>query len=351
MIGRADLLEQVPAAKSHRWSGVNLANVIAPAKGGPLRCVQERNDRPDKDDSLDDRIIAELGDALETGTPFKGTYDIQNIDRTVGGRISVRASLTHADAGLPAGTIDLTFRGSAGQSFGAWLLDGVNLKLVGEANDYVGKGMHGGQIVIRPPEDAGFRASDSTLAGNTVLYGATGGNLFLSGRAGERFAVRNSGAVAVVEGVGDHGCEYMTAGLVVVLGRAGRNFGAGMSGGLAFVLDQEGTFPGRLNRELVRADRVTDPAEIETLRGLVAKHRELTGSERAREVLEGWSKQLGTFWRVGPKSGPHGVGATTTDAADAGETDTAVGLPQGMSPRARPQGRGGKGRLEAPPNR
>jgi len=349
IIGRADLLEQIPANASARWRGVDLSKMITPAPGGPRHCVQQHNDRPDKDDSLDDRIIAELGDALEEGTPFKGSYAIENTDRTVGGRISVRASRTHADAGLPPHTVDLTLTGSAGQSFGAWLLDGVHLTLIGEANDYVGKGMHGGEIVIRPPENAGFRASDSTLAGNTVLYGATGGSLFVSGRAGERFAVRNSGAVAVVEGVGDHGCEYMTAGVVAVLGRAGRNFGAGMSGGIAFVLDQEGTFPDRLNRELVRADRVTDATEVRTLRTLIERHRELTGSERARELLDGWSAQLGLFWKVSPKSTPTGEGATTSNTAGKGEADTAVGLPQGMSPRIRRHDKGGDSRLQAPP--
>jgi glutamate synthase (NADPH/NADH) large chain/glutamate synthase (ferredoxin) len=351
VIGRADLLEQNEMADNVRWRGVDLSNLIAPAQGRPMRCVQERNDRPDKDSSLDDRIIAELGDALEKGTPFKGSYPIENTDRTVGGRISVRAAVTHADAGLPAGTIDLAFAGSAGQSFGAWLLDGVELTLHGEANDYVGKGMHGGQIVIRPPEDAGFRASDSTLAGNTVLYGATGGNLYLSGRAGERFAVRNSGAVAVVEGIGDHGCEYMTAGMVVVLGRAGRNFGAGMSGGVAFILDQDGTFPNRLNRELVRADRVTEADEVRALRGLIQRHLELTGSERARELLRGWSEQLGLFWKVSPKATPTSEGEkTVSDGRATGEADTAVGLPQGMSPRAAGQD-GSDGTVEAPPAR
>ena len=348
IIGRADLLEQIPTSASARWKGVDLSNVIAPTKGGPLRNIDARNDRPDKDSSLDDRIIRELGDALEEGTPFKGSYEIENTDRTVGGRISVRCSRTHADVGLPAGTIDLSFTGSAGQSFGAWLLDGVRLTLVGEANDYVGKGMHGGEVVIRPPDNAGFRASDSTLAGNTVLYGATGGNLFLSGRAGERFAVRNSGAVAVVEGVGDHGCEYMTAGMVVVLGRAGRNFGAGMSGGVAFVFDQDGTFPKRLNRELVRADRVTDAGEITALKDLIEQHRRLTGSERAQEILSGWSEILGMFWKVSPKSGPNGVGAKATEGVATGEADTAAGLPQGMSPRELPYD-GSDARLDAPP--
>ncbi|HSH76250.1 MAG TPA: glutamate synthase large subunit, partial [Longimicrobiales bacterium] len=270
VIGRADLLTQKPTPESERWRGVDLSRLITPAQGSPLHCVQKRNDRPDV--SLDDRIIEELGTSLEDDTPFEGTYAIRNTDRTVGGRISVRIARTHTDAGLAPGTFDFRFEGSAGQSFGAWLVNGVRLTLVGEANDYVCKGMHGGEVVIRPPAEAGFEAADATLAGNTVLYGATGGDLFLSGRAGERFAVRNSGAVAVVEGVGDHGCEYMTAGVVVVLGRAGRNFGAGMSGGLAFVLDQDGTFPKRLNRDLVRSDRVSDPEEIEALKGLIERH-------------------------------------------------------------------------------
>ncbi|HET9949676.1 MAG TPA: glutamate synthase large subunit [Longimicrobiales bacterium] len=315
IIGRADLLEQVPARESGRWRGVDLTRVVTPAQGSPLHCVQERNERPGT--SLDDAIIEQLGTALEDGTPFSGSYEIRNTDRTVGGRISVRIARTHGDDGLAPGTIDLSFRGSAGQSFGAWLVDGVRLTLHGEANDYVCKGMHGGEVVIRPPENAGFAAEDSTLAGNTVLYGATGGSLYLSGRAGERFAVRNSGAVAVVEGVGDHGCEYMTAGVVAVLGRAGRNFGAGMSGGVAFVLDTDGTFPGRLNRELVRAERLSDHEEIAVLESLVRKHHELTGSRRAAQILEAWPEHLARFWRVAPKEQPTGADVP----ADAVEED------------------------------
>ena len=229
VIGRADLLRQIEADETQRWRSVDLSRMITPAPGSPLHCTQERNDRPGT--PLDDHIIEECGDALDNGTPFSGSYEIQNTDRTVGGRIAVRIAHEHGDAGLEPETIQLRFTGSAGQSFGAWLVPGVSLLLDGEANDYVAKGMHGGQIVIRPPEDAGFLGSNGVLVGNTVLYGATGGHLFVCGQAGERFAVRNSGAVAVVEGCGDHGCEYMTAGKILVLGHAGRNFGAGMSGG------------------------------------------------------------------------------------------------------------------------
>jgi glutamate synthase domain-containing protein 3 len=201
-------------------------------------------------------------------------------------------------------------------------VEGVRLTLVGEANDYVGKGMHGGEIVVRPPVDAGFEAADATSAGNTVLYGATGGSLYLSGQAGERFAVRNSGGVAVGEGVGQHGCEYMTEGVVVVLGRAGRNFGAGMSGGLAFVLDEDGTFPNRLNRELVRSDRVSDAEEIKALRSMIQRHHDLTGSKRALEILSDWQTQLERFWRVAPKLEPTRTGAAAFDAVAEGEAET-----------------------------
>ncbi|MDP3064503.1 MAG: glutamate synthase subunit alpha, partial [Chloroflexota bacterium] len=188
-----------------------------------------------------------------------------------------------------------------GQSFGAFLTPGFHFTLVGEANDYVGKGMAGGEIVIRPPESARFAPHENVIAGNTLLYGATGGNLFLAGRAGERFAVRNSGAWAVVEGTGDHCCEYMTGGVVVVLGETGRNFGAGMSGGVAYVLDGEGSFPKKLNTEMVEASRLEDAHDIETLRALVVQHQRLTGSPRASELLARWDEYVSQFWRVAAK--------------------------------------------------
>jgi glutamate synthase (NADPH/NADH) large chain/glutamate synthase (ferredoxin) len=349
LIGRADLLRQ-RQVESDRWRSVDLSKMITPAQGAPLHCVQERNDRPGT--SLDDRIIAELGSALEDGSPFAGAYRIQNTDRTVGGRISVRIARTHTDTELEPATVDLHFDGAAGQSFGAWLVPGVRLTLTGEANDYVGKGMHGGEVIVRPPADAGFEAADGTSAGNTVLYGATGGSLYLSGKAGERFAVRNSGAAAVVEGVGDHGCEYMTEGVVVVLGRAGRNFGAGMSGGLAFVLDQDGSFPNRLNRELVRSDPVSDPTEIDALKRMIERHHELTGSKRAQEILADWPRQLEAFVRVAPKLTPSRAGASASDAVAPEEHDSEVteGMrARGAASRDAVGAPGSEGRLEAPP--
>jgi glutamate synthase (NADPH/NADH) large chain/glutamate synthase (ferredoxin) len=300
LIGHAPLLRQVPADENSRWRGVDLSKLITPPAGAPLHCVQDRNDRPGT--TLDDHILARLGSTLEDGTPFRGSYGIENTDRTVGGRISVRIAGIHGDAGLPEGTLDLNFSGSAGQSFGAWLANGVHLRLVGEANDYVAKGMSGGEIAIGLPVGAEFQGADAVLVGNTVLYGATGGSLFIAGRAGERFAVRNSGGVAVVEGVGEHGCEYMTEGVVVVLGEAGRNFGAGMSGGLAFVMDPRGEFPTRVNREFVTLERTSEAGEIELLKALIERHQAETESLLAREILNDWPAAAASFWTVAPNS-------------------------------------------------
>jgi glutamate synthase (NADPH/NADH) large chain/glutamate synthase (ferredoxin) len=205
----------------------------------------------------------------------------------------------HGAAGLPPGTIKYTLRGSAGQSFGAWLAPGVELSLFGDANDYTGKGLSGGVLTVRPPEDATFKAEENVVIGNTVLYGATSGRAFFRGLAGERFAVRNSGASAVVEGVGDHGAEYMTGGRIVVLGPTGRNFAAGMSGGVAYVLDDDGTFGERCNMGLVGFDEISEADAIE-LHGLVEEHAERTGSPVAARILAGWAEFLPKFKKVMP---------------------------------------------------
>ena len=302
IVGRADLLRQIAQVDGHRWRNVDLAKMIAPADPEGLEphfAVQERNDRPGT--PLDDEIVKDVADSIENGTPAQRSYPVKNTDRTVGGRVSGLIARKYGDEGLPEGTIGLHFKGSAGQSFGAWLIRGVNLRLVGEANDYVAKGMNGGEISIRPPDDAGFLAHEAALVGNTVLYGATGGNLFIAGRAGERFAVRNSGARAVVEGVGDHCCEYMTEGVVAILGETGRNFGAGMSNGVAFVLDERGDFRTRVNQELVGLEQVTEPNDIELLEALITRHHELTQSKRARQILDDWRLFLPKFWKVAPK--------------------------------------------------
>jgi glutamate synthase (ferredoxin) len=228
------------------------------------------------------------------------SYDISNRDRTVGATLSGAIGARYGEAGLPEGTITVLFAGSAGQSFGAFLAPGVHLRLDGEANDYVGKGMAGGEIVIRPPVAARYASHENAIIGNTVLYGATGGALYAAGRAGERFAVRNSGAVAVVEGVGDHGCEYMTGGVVLVLGATGRNFAAGMTGGLAYVFDELGDFAVRCNGDLVMIGGL-DAADEANVRALLIQHRELTGSQRAANLLARWEAMRGQFYRIVPK--------------------------------------------------
>ena len=202
---------------------------------------------------------------------------------------------------MPAGTIDLHFTGSAGQSFGAFVPKGIRLELEGDANDYVGKGFSGGEMVIYPPQAATFKPEENIIIGNTAFYGATGGEAFIRGVAGERFCVRNSGVTAVVEGVGDHGCEYMTGGRVVVLGKTGRNFAAGMSGGYAYVLDEDGTFASRCNQEMVDLEPVISLADMEMLEALIWKHYKVTGSELAWSILMRWGEILPSFIKVMPR--------------------------------------------------
>jgi len=234
--------------------------------------------------ALDWRLIETARTALENGEPVHASFDIRNVDRTVGGLLSHHVTKRHGRAGLPASTIHFELDGSAGQSFGAWLAPGIELTLTGEANDYAGKGLSGGTIAVRPPADAAFTAEENVIVGNTVLYGATAGRAFFRGLAGERFAVRNSGAAAVVEGVGDHGCEYMTGGRVVVIGPTGRNFAAGMSGGIAYVLDRDGTFEERCNSQLVGLEALDDD-DVRTIVALLEEHAERTGSPVAARVL------------------------------------------------------------------
>ena len=299
VIGRADLLTQLLAEEGDRWRGVDLSKMITRTANGPAHVMQERNDRPGS--PLDDQILEDIGKAIEEAGSFQGSYKILNRDRTVGGRISGRIAQVHGDAGMPPGSIDLLFRGSAGQSFGAWLASGVRLNLVGEANDYVAKGMSGGEITVRPPPGSRFLEQKATLVGNTVLYGATGGDLFVSGGAGERFGVRNSGGRAVVEGVGDHACEYMTGGVVVIIGDTGRNLGAGMSNGLAYVLDEFGDLPARVNHDLVEIQPVVHADDMELLKMMIERHYERTGSRRAQDLLGAWEEALPKFRKVVPR--------------------------------------------------
>jgi glutamate synthase (ferredoxin) len=226
---------------------------------------------------------------------------VVNTDRTVGARIAGVIAENYGNSGF-GGQLQLTFSGSAGQSFGAFNLPGMTLTLVGEANDYVGKGMHGGELVVKPPAGITYDPGDNVIIGNTCLYGATGGTLYALGTAGERFAVRNSEGQAVIEGAGDHCCEYMTGGVVVVLGPVGRNVGAGMTGGLAYFLDEDGHFPTRVNPEIVKVQRVITPAGEAQLRGLIEAHAAHTGSPRASHILANWATYLPQFWQVVPPS-------------------------------------------------
>jgi glutamate synthase domain-containing protein 3 len=264
---------------------------------GPRHCT--RSPDPVLYDSIDHGLLQRCGEAIDHRRPVRWEQPIENKNRAVGGLLSGEIARRHGLEGLPEGTIEVHFKGSAGQSFGAWLASGVSLVLEGDANDYTGKGLSGGTLVVRPPADARFVPEENVIVGNTVLYGATSGRAFFRGLAGERFAVRNSGAIAVVEGVGDHGCEYMTGGRVVVLGQTGLNFAAGMSGGIAYVLDVDGGFRRRCNTDLVGFEQIA-PDEAEDLRGFVAEHAERTGSAVAERLLADWPAALGRFVKVMP---------------------------------------------------
>ncbi|MBS1895628.1 MAG: glutamate synthase large subunit [Actinobacteria bacterium] len=300
LVGRADLLEADAAIEHWKARRVDLSALLAApdlADERPRRRLH--GPRAALDGALDRELIAAAEPALERREPVRLRRQIANVDRTVGGLLSGEIARRHGAAGLPEGTLKIDFEGSAGQSFGAWLAPGVSLALEGDANDYAGKGLSGGVIAIGPPREARFAAERNVIVGNTVLYGATSGRAFFAGLAGERFAVRNSGALAVVEGVGDHGCEYMTGGRVVVLGATGRNFAAGMSGGIAYVLDDEGRFPDRCNQELVGLEAVS-AGEDQELRELVDEHARCTGSRLAERLLAGWGDALPRFVRVMP---------------------------------------------------
>lgn len=283
--------------------GIELRHLLTdpdPTGTRPRRNLQSRND-PLESETLDDWLLAAAMPAVENQIPIALEHEIQNTDRSVGARLSGEIARRYGNQGLPEGTIRVTFTGSAGQSFGAFCINGLNLKLIGEANDYVGKGMAGGEIVIRLPQNARWASQENYVAGNTLLYGATGGTFFAAGRVGERFAVRNCGAVAVVEGVGDHGCEYMTSGTIVVLGWTGRNFGAGMTGGSAYVYDRENKFSQRMNSQLVRAERLTNDSDNVLVRDLAQQHAEKTASSWSGGLLANWEETRASFWKIVPK--------------------------------------------------
>jgi glutamate synthase domain-containing protein 3 len=294
MVGRTDLLEADAAIEHWKARGVDLSNLLAPPDAPadvPRRRVRPQD--PVLDTHRDHELIEQAKPALDRGERVELSMRVRNRHRTVGGLLSGEVARRYGSDGLPDDTIVVTLEGSGGQSFGAWLAPGITFSLTGDANDFVGKGLSGGVLSVRPPADATFVAEENVVIGNTVLYGATAGRAFFRGLAGERFAVRNSGVEAVVEGVGDHGCEYMTGGRVVVLGPTGRNFAAGMSGGIAYVLDPDGTFPARCNTELVELEEC-DGDDLDKVRALVEEHGERTGSPVADRTLRSWDELAGS---------------------------------------------------------
>src|SRR5579875_1391463 len=301
MVGRVDMLDVRDVSAHWKARGIDLSQILhkpdVPA-GVAIHWVQPQDHGLDK--ALDRQLVELCKEALEHKKPVEVHLPIRNINRTVGTILSSEVSRRWGEEGLPPYTIQIHLKGSAGQSFGAFLARGVALYLEGDANDYCGKGLSGGLIAVRPPREATFRAEENIVIGNVALYGATSGEAFFRGVAGERFAVRNSGAVAVVEGVGDHGCEYMTRGMVVVLGRTGRNFAAGMSGGVAFVLDEDGTFSRRCNTSMVELLGFKDDAEVRQVHTLITRHFQYTQSEVARRLLDNWDAYVDKFVKVLP---------------------------------------------------
>jgi glutamate synthase domain-containing protein 2/glutamate synthase domain-containing protein 1/glutamate synthase domain-containing protein 3 len=301
MVGRVDMLDARDAMDHWKAKGIDLSAILYnPQMPSRIarRCVQAQDHG--LSEALDYKLIEHAAEALESGTPIEIKLPIRNIHRTVGAMLSGEIARRYGSAGLPDDTIHCQFKGSAGQSFGAFLANGVTLELEGDANDYVGKGLSGGRLIVYPPRTSTFLPEENILIGNVALYGATSGEAYFNGMGGERFAVRNSGARAVVEGLGDHGCEYMTNGTVVVLGKCGRNFAAGMSGGIAYVLDEKGDFAEkRCNAAAVDLEPVTDE-DIPLLQAMISRHVELTGSPRAKWILEYWDSMLPQFIKVFP---------------------------------------------------
>ncbi len=323
LIGRSDLLDVRKGIKHWKAKGLDFSKIFhQPEVGSDVarRHVETQDHELNK--ALDNELIAQAKEALDAKRTVTIETRIRNVNRSVGTMLSHEVAKRHGNAGLPDDTIRVKLLGTAGQSFGAFLAHGITFQLEGEGNDYVGKGLCGGRIIVKPSEDSKLVAADNIIVGNTVLYGATAGEVFFNGVAGERFAVRNSGAVAVVEGVGDHGCEYMTGGMVVVLGKTGRNFAAGMSGGVAYVLDEDGSFPQRCNLAMVQLEPIPEEAAVSemgvidghgrvhfnhlnkadeaALRGKIEKHLRYTGSARAKHILDNWAAYLPKFVKVMP---------------------------------------------------
>jgi glutamate synthase (NADPH/NADH) large chain len=333
MIGQMQMLDQETLVDHWKAKGLDFSRLFlkpdAPKGVNIFKC-EPQDHKIHK--IIDRKLIAEATPALDRGARIRLDLPIKNTDRAVGAMLSGEVAKRYGHAGLPDDTIYVKFTGTAGQSFGAWLAKGVTLELEGEANDYVGKGISGGRLLIYPPRRSGIVPEESIIVGNTVLYGAIAGECYFRGIAGERFAVRNSGAIAVIEGAGDHCCEYMTGGVVVVLGRTGRNFAAGMSGGIAYVLDEEGDFESLCNLAMVELEPVPEEEEVaehthhqmadltrfdaKRLRHLISNHARYTGSKRAAEILADWQIYLPKFRKVMPVEYRRALAELKAQAAD-----------------------------------
>jgi glutamate synthase (ferredoxin) len=302
MVGRTDVLEPKKAIAHWKAKGIDLSPLLyqpeVPSDVGRY-CQIPQDHGLEK--SLDLTVLVDLcKGAIEEGKPVKAKLPIKNVNRVVGTILGNEITKRHWD-GLPEDTVHLHFQGSAGQSFGAFVPKGVTFELEGDANDYLGKGLSGGKLILYPPQGSTFVAEENIIAGNVAFYGATSGEAYIRGMVGERFCVRNSGVRAVVEAVGDHCCEYMTGGKVVVLGRTGRNFAAGMSGGIAYILDETGDFPTRCNTQMVGLETLEDPEEIRELHEMIQQHRDYTQSEKATKVLDNWDEMVPKFVKVMPR--------------------------------------------------
>jgi len=319
IIGHPELLTQAVHGREAGYMDLHPL-LYVPDTGSARRNVLPTNELPEES-NLGYRIVEQVLASLRANpeAPIRLAQKINNTQRSVGAKLAGQLALRYGNQGLLDEQVQITFTGSAGQSFGAFCLNGLHLRLIGEAQDYVGKSMCGGELIIRPPHEARFVPHQNVILGNTVLYGATGGRLFAAGLAGERFAVRNSGAVAVVEGIGDHGCEYMTSGTVVVLGETGLNFGAGMTGGDAYIYDIGDNFERRYNSELIAVRRLSGDGDDLCLKQLIREHLEKTASQRAHTILEDWDAQRQLFWHVAPRENVIAIESATEGSGDVKE--------------------------------
>jgi glutamate synthase (ferredoxin) len=303
MVGRVDMLEPKKAIDHWKARGLDFSNLLyQPEVSAEVgRYCQVPQDHG-LERSLDNTLLLQVcAPALERGEPVRAELPIRNLNRVVGTITGSELTRRYGPEGLPEDTIRIHFKGSAGQSFGAFMPRGMTFVLEGDANDYVGKGLSGGKIIVHPPAGVSFEPESNIIVGNVAFYGATAGEAYVYGMAGERFCVRNSGVYAVVEAVGDHGCEYMTGGRVVVLGGTGRNFAAGMSGGVAYVLDEQGDFHRRCNQQMVDLERIDTPEEVEEVRGMIERHARYTRSQQAFKVLALWEQHVSRFVKVMPR--------------------------------------------------